>query len=209
MAKREVKEQIIQAAGEEFVANGYSGARMQAIADAVGINKALLHYYYKSKQELYEQILELQFSRLIDGMLSRLDSDADFDTWLKGIINKYLQDIVSHPHFTRFLVWELSSKPKTVPGLFKKILQRKGYTGRHILDVISAKLNSIGRTDYDPVHFLLNVVSLCIFPSLAKPILEQVIGDSAVFGRNFTSERETVVYNLIKQGTSRLEDNNK
>jgi AcrR family transcriptional regulator len=206
MAIKGIKERILGAAIAEFLECGFSGARMQAIADKAGINKALLHYHYKTKQQLYEHVLQQQFARLIDSLFDLLDSDLDFDAWLQSLIRKYLREILRHPGFTRFILWELNSNIKYMPVLFKQVLRDKGHDSSFVLITLEKKLKSEGYTKCDPVQFLLNIMSLCIYPSLAKPILEQVLGAGYFQDPDFGARREQEIFSFVKNGISIYKD---
>lgn len=201
--KKDIRQVLAKAAEQEFLRHGFQGARTQAIADAAGTNKALLHYYFQSKLKLYEHVLERQFASLFESLFSLIESDADFDAWLKGIIHKYLHEVVSKPNFTRFVFWEINGNSIHLPGLLKKILKARGRDSQDLLDMIRFRLRSVGLDEYDPLQFLLNVLSLCVFPSLAKPIVSQVFGAQELFGAGFIEKREREVYLLLTQGIFR------
>lgn len=190
---------ILAAATKEFIQHGYSGARMQEIADKAGLNKALLHYYYKTKEQLYGKVLEVEFVRMIEGIINALESEGDFSTWLKGVIHQYLHEISSRPHFSRFMLWELNNNKKRLPELFAKAISGKGYSTNPILEKVQEKLKSAGLTQLSPVHFVLNLLSLCIFPSLAMPVLEKVIGLNDK-SSTFYKQREEEIYRLMLNG---------
>jgi TetR/AcrR family transcriptional regulator len=64
----ETERKILQAAREVFQRKGLYGARMQEIADAAGINKALLHYYFRNKDKLFDAIFSDVFQNFIPGL---------------------------------------------------------------------------------------------------------------------------------------------
>lgn len=202
MAIKGIKERILEAAVKEFLARGFSGARMQAIADKAEINKALLHYHYKNKQKLYEQVLRDQFTRLLASLFDLIDSEGDFDEWLKALIRKYLREILRYPGFTRFILWELNTSQKFMPSLFKQVLQDKGKGSNFVLQVVEQRLAAAGYRDCDALHFLLNVLSLCIYPSLVQPILAQALGADVFANPDFAVRREEEIFNFIKHGIS-------
>ena len=137
MAIKNIKDLIIQAATKEFLAHGYGGTRMQNIADRAEINKALLHYHFSSKKKLYELILRAQFETMISGLFEIFASEDEFEPWLKKLIGKLLSEIGSRPHFSRFLIWELSSSAKNITGLFHEIMAQ--HSGKSILQMIQSK----------------------------------------------------------------------
>ncbi len=204
--RKSIKDVIVKAAEHEFLRHGFKGARTQAIADAAGTNKALLHYYFESKLKLYEHVLERQFASLFESLFSLVESDADFDTWLKGIIRKYLREVVTKPNFSRFVFWEISGNGVHLPGMIKRLLKTRGRDPQDVLAMVKARLLSVGLDDYEPLHFLLNVLSLCIFPSLARPIVGQVFGTQELLSPGFMEQREREVYLLLTQGIFRQKE---
>ncbi len=205
--KKDIRDLIAKAAEQEFLRHGFQGARTQAIADAAGTNKALLHYYYQSKLKLYEHVLERQFASFFESLFSLVESDADFDTWLKGIIHNYLREVVTKPNFSRFMLWEVSGHGLHLPGMIKKLMNNRGRDSQDVLDLIRTRLSGVGLDDYDPLQFMLNVLSLCVFPSLARPIVSRVFGNQELLGAGFMQEREREVYLLITQGIFRRKGN--
>lgn len=198
MAIKNIKETIISTATQEFLANGYGGTRMQLIADKAGINKALLHYHFSSKKQLYELILRAQFEYLINAMLEIFASDEEFDLWLQRLIEKLLGEIGGKPHFTRFLLWELSSSAKQITGLLREVLEQ--HSGADILLMVQMKLKQAGYGDYSPQQFIMNVFSLCIYPILARPLLETIMGKELFSNKGFLSDRGQEIFWLIKCG---------
>lgn len=198
MAIKNAKEQIINAATKEFLSWGYDGARMQAIADDAGVNKALLHYYFESKDKLYYIVLKSAFSDLIEALLEIFGSEEGFEPWLRRLIRRLLQEITSRPQFSRFMIWELNAREKQLPRLFKELLPERMQGG--FLERIQAKLARAGVGDYPAEQFMLNVVSLCIYPSIARPLLEQVLGAEFFAEPDFIVQREEEVFELIKHG---------
>lgn len=202
MAIKGIKERILDAAVEEFLTRGFGGARMQSIADKAEINKALLHYHFKNKQKLYEEVLQAQFARLLASLFDLIDSEGDFDEWLMALIRKYLREILKSPVFSRFILWELNSGQKFMPHLFKQVLQEKGKGQGFVLQIVERRLAAAGYKACDPLQFLLNVLSLCIYPVLAQPILEQALGVDAFRNPDFASRREEEIFNFVKYGIS-------
>lgn len=198
MAIRNVKDMILKAAAKEFLDVGFSGTRMQAIADKAGINKALLHYHYNSKEALYHNVLRSQFESLIHALLELFESDEEFEPWLRRVISKLVSENTHRPHISRFLIWELSGAAKHLPQIFKEILSER--SEGLIIQRTKAKLAKAGLGDYPPDQFMLNLLSLCIYPGMARPLLEQVLGKEVYSSKDFASQREEEIFMLIKYG---------
>ena len=106
MVKPVDKEEIIlRAAMDVFVEKGQYGAKMQEIADKAGINKALLHYYYRSKEKLYIHIFKFIFKKISSEILELLRSELPFKDFLRTFISKYI-DLLNKNH--RFPVFIMS-----------------------------------------------------------------------------------------------------
>lgn len=198
MATTNAKEQIIAAATKEFLVRGYSGARMQNIADKAKINKALLHYYFENKEKLYYVVLKAQFADLIKGVLKIFGSEEDFEPWLKHLIRTLLREISARPHFTRFMIWELNDRDKYLPRLFAELMQERMQGG--FMQKIQEKLDLATQEEYPAAYFLLNVLSLCIYPGIARPLLEQMLGAELFNGQDFLAQREEDIFQMIKHG---------
>ncbi|MBP8792594.1 MAG: helix-turn-helix transcriptional regulator, partial [Lutibacter sp.] len=88
---------ILNAAKSIFQRKGMDGARMQEIADEAGINKALLHYYYRSKQLLFEAVFKSAFSMLAPQLNKVLNSDDSLNDKIKGFTKNYISFTIKHP----------------------------------------------------------------------------------------------------------------
>jgi AcrR family transcriptional regulator len=166
--KDNTEEKILAAATQVFVKKGMEGARMQEIADEAGINKALLHYYFRTKERLFEAI----FARVVQFVFPKITqiakSDLNFVGKLDLVIDAYIALLQSHPFIPAFVLKELNRDPS---GLFKLVV-KFGLNPQAIIDEIEAAMNRGEIIRMDPRHLGINVVSMCIFPFAAKPILE-------------------------------------
>ena len=105
-------ERILEAALSEFAHKGKDGARTQRIADAAGINKAMLHYYYRTKERLYEAAFDFVFQRLLASFGRSVEEADSFAVMLERFIDGYISFVRRSPVIARFLVAEnLGSLP--------------------------------------------------------------------------------------------------
>lgn len=198
MAISNIKNLILSAAVKQFLARGYSGARMQAIADKAGINKALLHYHFSSKEKLYHAVLRDQFASFIESLIELFLREEDFEPWLRRLIAKLLREFSSRPQFSRFIIWEWNSHGKELPRIFAEVLAQSKQGA--FLQRIDSRLRQYGLQNYPPQQFLMNILSLCIYPGMAQPLLEQVMGKEVFSDPNFIGQREEEIFRLIKYG---------
>ena len=98
------EEQILEAAISIFQTKGMDGARMQEIADKAGINKAMLHYYYRSKKLLFEAVFKNAFSLLAPQLNNILNDDSSIEEKIKSFTSNYITFIIKHPYLPNFII---------------------------------------------------------------------------------------------------------
>jgi TetR/AcrR family transcriptional regulator len=172
------EERILEAAKKVFMQKGSAGARMQDIADEAGINKALLHYYFRSKEKLFEVIFREAAGKMMAG-ISRIFEESDMDIFeqIRTFCRMYIQLGIDHPYLPIFVLHEMHSGDGKV---FKNIME--GYKGKPFASIVKSFQNAMDAKkirSVDPAQLILNMLSLCIFPVIAKPMFLQVSGITA------------------------------
>jgi TetR/AcrR family transcriptional regulator len=192
--KDSTEEKILEAAKNVFVTKGMDGARMQEIADEAGINKALLHYYFRSKERLFEaifsEIIKFAFPKLTQILLS----DIPMIPKIELVIDAYMNLLIKHPFIPGFLIKEMNRDPS---GLFKLVV-KFGLNPQNIADKIQEAMDRGEIIKMDPRHLAVNVVSMCVFPFAARPILSFVIfKDDTKALEAFYAERAEVIKKFV------------
>ncbi len=114
------EEKILEAAKEVFLKKGFDGARMQEIADTAGINKAMLHYYFRTKDRLFEHIFVTAISNIFPKVGGIFISDAPFEDKIRAFIRDYLSFILQNPFLPIFILHEMSANPERLIEHFTK-----------------------------------------------------------------------------------------
>jgi AcrR family transcriptional regulator len=193
--KDNTEEKILAAATNVFIIKGMDGARMQEIADEAGINKALLHYYFRSKDRLFEAIFGKVIQFAFPKITQIAKSDMDFVTKLDLVIDAYVDLLRTHPFIPGFVLKELNRDPS---GLFKLVV-KFGLNPQVIIDQIEAAMDRGEIIRMDPHHLGVNVVSMCVFPFAARPILQFVLfRDNPEALDRFYAERAEVIKQFVK-----------
>jgi AcrR family transcriptional regulator len=192
--KDTTEEKILEAAKTVFVSKGMDGARMQEIADEAGINKALLHYYFRSKERLFEaifsEIIKFAFPKITKVLLS----DIPMIIKIEQVIDAYMNLLIKHPFIPGFIIKEMNRDPS---GLFKLIV-KFGLNPQNIADKIQEAMDKGEIIQMDPRHLAVNVVSMCVFPFAARPILSFVIfKDDQKALEAFYKERAEVIKKFV------------
>src|SRR5690349_4256647 len=113
-ADSETERRILDAARAVFIRRGTAGARMQEIAAEAGVNQALLHYYYRSKERLSAAVFQQVASRLFPAVLGILASDISLDDKIDGLVATYIDNLVQNPFLPGYLLSELHHEPERV-----------------------------------------------------------------------------------------------
>ena len=190
------EEKILNAAKKVFLTKGMDGARMQDIADEAGINKALLHYYFRSKDKLFEQI----FMEVVSGVLPRifaiLESETTLFQKIELFCNEYISQLIQTPYVPIFILNEINRQPKT---FLKKVLgKRKPPIGKVVAQIEKEiKAGVIKRIG--PLQLMMNTLSLCIFPFLACPMIQLITGMDNKEFNGLMEQRKKEVPQLIIQ----------
>lgn len=168
------EEKILEAARKVFVRKGMFGARMQDIADEAGINKALLHYYFKNKEKLFEKIFIEAASKLFSKVNEIVASDIPFFTKIEQFCDQYITVVLENPYLPLFVLNEINQDPT----FFKKKLQGNG-TGpkaKRFMEQIAEEVKKGTIREISPLHLFLNLISMTIFPFVSKPMLQMNVG---------------------------------
>ena len=199
MPKREDKStenKILNAAKSVFQTKGMDGARMQEIADEAGINKALLHYYYRSKQVLFEAVFTSAFSLIAPQLSKILNSDTDLFEKIRNFSENYVSFIMKHPYLPNFIIQELNRNPdflkkiqskKNFPKLMGLKEQVEDYVARGLIRPIKAE------------QLFINLISLNLFPIIGSPLLKAFLELSDQQYKAMMEERKTEVADFIIQ----------
>ncbi|HNQ59042.1 MAG TPA: helix-turn-helix domain-containing protein [Bacteroidales bacterium] len=188
------REEILEAARKVFIENGYDGARMQEIADEAGVNKALIHYYFRSKEELFQEVFLEAFIKVVPSVMVILNSDEPLFKKIEQFVSKYLDTLNENPLIPGFILHELAHGRQHIDAL----IRGTGLNPQFFINQIYREIDAGKIKNCDPTQLIINILSLCIFPFVAQPILK------GVFFRNreddyarFMLERKSDVVRFI------------
>ena len=176
----DTEQRILQAARSVFVRRGTSGARMQEIAAEAGVNQALLHYYFRSKQRLAEAIFREAAGRLIPAVMRLLGSDAPLEQKVEGFVHLYIDTVREQPFLPGYILAELHQHPERVKGLQEAIGLQPATVAKTLLTKLRAQLEDGAKAGtlrrIAPEQFVVSLLALTVFPFAARPVLELAIG---------------------------------
>lgn len=187
------EERILEAAEKIFLRDGYSGSRMQDIADVAGMNKALLHYYFRSKDKLFEYIFDKKISLMFPKMEELFDENASFIEVLSGFIENYIKLLMANPFLPLFVITTIN-KPDREDFLEKLPIFLK----RRLMEFYQRDL-ALGKVrKHQPAQLIISVFGMCVFPFMAKPMLKKMSNMNDEQFQEFMQKRIPEVQGYIK-----------
>jgi TetR/AcrR family transcriptional regulator len=168
--KDNTEDKILEAAQTVFIQKGMDGARMQEIANEAGINKALLHYYFRTKQKLFEAIFTTVFNQIFPNIKSLIFSEKPFEERLGTFVEKYIDLLLKNPFLPAFILKEINRDPDFLASIIKK----QGINPEEILQMIEREMEAETIIRMDPRDLMVNILGLSIFPFAARPLMQMM-----------------------------------
>lgn len=188
------EEKIYEAARRIFILKGMEGARMQEIADEAGMNKALLHYYFRSKENLFRAVFKDIFIKFFNKVKDTLFSEMPGKEKLDIFIDNYVELIQNNPYVPQFIINEINRDPM----MLKSLMFESGIEPQKILEIFLNAKPSDYFLKLDPRHIVVSLLGMLIFPIAARPLLQMIyFNDDQEAYTQFLSERKEVVKNMI------------
>ena len=188
------EQKILAAAKEIFVEKGMDGARMQDIADRAGINKALLHYYFRNKEKLFETVFVEAAVGFLPKVSIIMTTDAPLFEKIEQFVNEYIVMLRENPFLPIFILNEVNRQPK---AFIRKIWGEKRPPMGLFMKQVEEEVKKGIIKPIDPAQLLTNMVSLCIFPFLARPMIQWVTVMNDEAWRQFIEKRKQEVSKFI------------
>ena len=203
--KQSKEQQILAAAEQEFLTRGYDGARTTSIAQAAGVTHAMLHYYFRSKEQLFERIVDEKFVTMSHSMFAIMgDPSLPIVERIKGGIEAHFDFVAQNPLLPRFVINEIISRPERYDVLYKRLgaIIDNVYRGLQSEINRSAERGEIERVDIKMLF--ISIMSLNIFTFLAYPFMKPLMGELMANRERFLAERkaeniETILRRIKKQ----------
>lgn len=189
------EERIKQAARKLFTQNGFAATRTRDIAKEAGINLALLNYYFRSKQKLFDMVMLENFRKFLSGMtVSFHDPNLTIEERLERIVTAYVDFLNEFPDLPLFILNEIRGNPSKIAD---QIRQEVGPARSAFFKELQ-EAKKEGRIELEPFHFVANLVGLTVFPFVARPLLLRVTNVSDDRFLQLMEERKKLVPMWIK-----------
>ena len=186
MAKKKVgeldlstEEKIKEAAKKVFLKKGYAATRTRDIADESGINLALLNYYFRSKEKLFDLVMLEKLEKFFGAIAPVLNNaGTTLEQKITLFSNNYIDLLLANPELPLFILSEVNQAPER----FAHRLPVGKIVESHFIKQLQEK-----RPDVHPLHFLMNLLGMSVFPFIMKPIFN---ASGILNEKNFTARME-------------------
>lgn len=198
----DTERRILDAARKIFVRRGTAGARMQEIAEEAGVNQALLHYYFRSKDGLAATVFREATGRLLPSVIQVLGSDESLDGKVERFVHLYIDTVRRNPFIPGYILSELHHHPERLTSLMGEVIGgapgtiARGFMHK-LATQIDARVAAGTLRPISPDQFLVNLLSLTVFPFVGRPLLSVLLAQDAEGFERFLDVRRAELPGLI------------
>jgi AcrR family transcriptional regulator len=194
MIHTETEKSILRAAKLVFYKKGLAAARMQEIADEANINKAMLHYYFRSKQKLFEAVFLQAFGELAPHLNTIFNSDKPVFEKIRDFVDGYITFVAENPYLPTFIIQEMNINPQFGETFFADhITPDPSVFEKQIAEEIKQGIIK----PIDPKQLLLNLISLTAFPFIGKGLVTGILGLDETAFKTYMEERKKLIPEMI------------
>ncbi|UZD35933.1 TetR/AcrR family transcriptional regulator [Capnocytophaga ochracea] len=190
------EERIKAAARKVFHQKGFAGTRTRDIAEEAGINHAMLNYYFRSKEKLFEMVMMETMAQFFKGVNLMLnDEKTSLDEKIDLIVSNYVDLLLKEPELPTFILNEVRPNPQAFveQNPIKEALTHSVLTRQYAEAVARGEI-----TEPNLMQAILNVIGLVIFPFIAKPILTSIVNIPEEQYKALMLQRKTLIPQWIK-----------
>lgn len=189
------EEKVLEAARKVFMTKGMSGARMQDIADEAGINKAMLHYYFRDKDKLFETVFIEEAQKFFPKINIIFQADMPLFEKIEKFVTEYIDEMMDNPFLPWFVMNEINRNPEQ---FISKVWGRSNLPKPlALLQQIESEVKKGNIKRVHPLHLLMNILSMTVFPFVAKPMMTKVLNISDAAFKQAMDERKKEIPKFI------------
>jgi len=185
------EEKIKEAARKVFTQKGYAATRTRDIAEEAGLNLALLNYYFRSKEKLFDIIMTETFQVFMQSIVEIInDEQTTMNEKIEKMVSRYIDTLTIHPDIPLFIISEIKADPK-------KFMSKTGMSQHFQNSFLKKQMMELAMANktplINPLHIMLNMMSLTIFPFVANPIIQNIGGLSKEQFNEMMQERKKLI----------------
>lgn len=202
---KQTEDKIFDAATEVFIEKGMDGARMQDIADRAGMNKSLLHYYYRSKDRLFDAVFEMIAMKMLKKFAPVFDANMSFEDKIRFFFREHISFLQKNPRFPAFLLNEINRNPARI----KKFISNIDIDSFWMLLVTQHKdeLDKFGITRKNIPQVMTIFVAITVFPFAARGLLKEILARQNLKFDDYLEERKIFAADFVISALKNMHQN--
>jgi AcrR family transcriptional regulator len=192
---KQTEEKIFEAATDVFIDKGMDGARMQDIANHAGINKALLHYYFRTKDQLFNAVFEIIAKKMFKKFAPVLDETLDLEEKIRFFFKEHISFLQKNPRLPGFILNEVNRNPNRM----RKLLQNVDFENfwLQIFSQHKEELQKYNLTKEALPQLMISIAGMSVFPFAARGILEGILGKLNIDFDEYMEERKDFAADFV------------
>jgi len=192
---KQTEEKIFEAATDVFIDKGLDGARMQDIANHAGINKALLHYYFRTKDQLFNAVFEMIAKQIFRKFAPVFDENLSLEEKIRFFFKEHISFLQKNPRLPGFLLNEVNRNPERI----RKLLNNVDFDNiwLHIFSQHKDELQNYNITKETLPQLMISIAGMSVFPFAARGILEGVLGKLNIDFNEYMEERKEFAADFV------------
>lgn len=194
----DTEQMILQAAEREFMSKGFAGARTIAIAEAAGVTHAMLHYYFRTKEKLFDRILRDKITLLKSALVDSVsDLNLSLEEMIRNVIDKHLDFMYDNPELPSFIIREMHSGSTRINVIKENIKRFSPILISALQYKIDKGVEKGELRRVDPKMLILDIISLNLFSFVAAPAVSALLGEGVIASDDFKERRKRDNYDTI------------
>jgi TetR/AcrR family transcriptional regulator len=193
--EKQTEEKIFEAATDVFLDKGMDGARMQDIANHAGINKALLHYYYRTKDHLFNAVFELIARRMFMKFAPVFDENITLEDKIKFLFKEHITFMQANPRLPLFILNEINRNPERIKNILKNVDFNKIWS--MLINQHKGELNKYNITEELMPQLMTSIASISVFPFAARGILEAIFQKADIDFDKYIEDRKEFAADFV------------
>ncbi|MBA4321209.1 MAG: TetR/AcrR family transcriptional regulator [Odoribacter sp.] len=185
---KQTEEKIFEAATDVFEEKGLAGARMQDISDRAGINKALLHYYFRTKEKLFNAVFEMVAKKMLSRFAPVFEEDMSLEDKIRFFFREHIAFLQKNPKLPAFIINEINQNPERI----KKLLENIDFRGilEKMLEKHKHEIHKYNIDEKTIPQIMTSIVAISVFPFAAKGLLETILNSAGYDFDKYIEERK-------------------
>ncbi len=173
----DTEQMILEAAEKLFLEKGFAMTSTTEIAKKAGCNQALVHYYFRTKEKLFQAIFENKVSLLLSTFFQLSEKDIPFEEKLAKIVEAHFEIIRANPRIPFLVINELTTNPARIKKMARKMAMDKSILPK-LKEQMEEEIQKGNVREMNPIDLLVTMVSLNVFLFLASPVMKNVLNIS-------------------------------